>query len=398
MRILICTFTYLPNRDGVAATAAALAGGLVARGHEVAVAAACRINSSRKPEFESGVEVRRFAVEGVSQEARNKENARLVSWLLEEQFDAIICKCWNMWPTNLVAGLGRQLRGIKILYSHGFTTHLVDWSPHFAWGVGRWVRELPYVFRLPWHLRDFDWVTFNTAMPDFRRFFDVLVAKLTRFRRFSIVANGAYPEKFPLSGISFRERYGIAEPAIFLCVANYSPRKNQALAVRAFRQARLADTALVFIGSELGEYGREVQVLDEELAAVQPLGRVVFLENVSQELIAAAYVACDAFVLSAKAETQPIVLLEAMAVGKPWISTDTGCVSELPGGIVASGEKAFVAALRRLASNPELRAQIGAEGKEGSRKKYTWDASIAAYDELLHRLVSGPVSSDTRDP
>ena len=65
-----------------------------------------------------------------------------------------------------------------------------------------------------------------------------------------------------------------------------------------------------------------------------------------------AYRAADLFVLSAKAETQPIVLLEAMASRTPWLATDTGCVSELPGGVVVRSEDELVEKMRELASSP----------------------------------------------
>jgi len=47
------------------------------------------------------------------------------------------------------------------------------------------------------------------------------------------------------------------------------------------------------------------------------LGRVVVLERLSRAQTCAAYRAADLFVLPAKAETQPVVLLEAMASHTP---------------------------------------------------------------------------------
>jgi glycosyltransferase involved in cell wall biosynthesis len=244
---------------------------------------------------------------------------------------------------------------------------------------------------MPWHLREFDWVTVLSARSDFRRFFDLRLARLTGYQRISVIPNGTYPERFTGSGEDFREAFGITENFIFLCVANYSTRKNQELAVRAFRGARLGGAALVFVGSELAEYGLRMQRLDAQLAATQPAGRVLCLERVSQNLTVSAYLASDVFVLSAKAETQPIVLLESMAAGKPWISTDTGCVRELPGGIVVENEKAMVMAMQRLASEPSLRQKLGREGRQASIELYNWKTTMAAYDTLFRRLMTEDV-------
>jgi len=397
MRILICTFTYPPNRDGVAAACEAMARGLKDLGHAVSIATRPLAARSGQPAMEGGLPVYEFDGESPSPQRRATEDARFVAWIEGASFDVIVCHCWYMWPADTLDRIDGSRRPPVVLVSHGYTTHLVDWSPRLGWGLGAWTRGLSKVWRLPRQLRSYAWVTFLSARPDLRRFLDLWVARRTHFERYSIIPNGTDPARFAVEGAPFREVYGLTEPMLFLCVANYSPRKNQKLAVRAFRRARMANAALVFIGSELGDYGDEVRALDAQLGSSQPLGRVVFLEKVSQQLTASAYAACDAFVLSAKAETQPIVLLEAMAAGKPWVSTDTGCVRELPGGLVVSSKRALAAALQRLATEPDLRTRLGAEGQKASRKKYTWAASVTSYDELLRRLVSAtaPASSPT---
>jgi glycosyltransferase involved in cell wall biosynthesis len=250
------------------------------------------------------------------------------------------------------------------------------------------------VWSLPWRLRRWDRVVFLTERATLGRFFDHLVANGTGYRAHAIIPNPVIPESFPKNGCVFRDTYGFRDGLLFLCVANYSVRKNQELAVRAFHRAALAGASLVFIGSELGTYGRRVEKLARELATERPGGRVVLLENVSPELTRAAFVACDVFVLSAKAETQPFVILEAMACEKPWISTDTGCVSECPGGLVVRGESAFARALQRLAANGSLRAQLGAEGAAAVRERYCAKRVLDDYEELMRHLVPSPKQCD----
>jgi len=94
----------------------------------------------------------------------------------------------------------------------------------------------------------------------------------------------------------------------------------------------------------------------------------------------------DLFVLPAKAETQPVVLLEAMASHTPWLSTDTDCVSELPGGIVARSEDDLVEKMRELASLPALRQNLAAEGWAAGQKTYDWERVVAAYDRLVTKV------------
>lgn len=390
MRILVCTFTYPPNRDGVAAAAEAMVDGLSGLGHEVDVATGM-MKRADGIEHQNEIRVHQFEAESVDPILRAQEIARFQSWVRETPFDAVVCHCWYTWLADALREI--DMNAPVIMVSHGYAYHRVDWSPKPAWGIGAWARRLPDVFKLPWHLRDYDWVTFLSARPDWRRFFDLRVARMTGYKHYSTIPNGTYPERFEISGTAFRETYGIHEEMLILCVANYSPRKNQELAVRAFRRARMSGAVLVFVGSEIGEYGERVKLLDEQLAKSATAGRVVFLQKVSQELIASAYAASDIFLLSAKEETQPLVLIEAMAARKPWISTDTGGVREMPGGLVASGEADLAAGLQQLAQDPELRRRLGEDGHRACRTKYNWPVSVKAYEELLIKLTSGAMTS-----
>ncbi len=61
---------------------------------------------------------------------------------------------------------------------------------------------------------------------------------------------------------------------------------------------------------------------------------MIFLEKQARDSIRAAYRAADCVVLSSRRETQPLVLLDSMAAGKPFITTDVGCVRDFSGGLV----------------------------------------------------------------
>jgi len=110
------------------------------------------------------------------------------------------------------------------------------------------------------------------------------------------------------------------------------------------------------------------------------------LEKQDRPTTLAAFKECDLFVLPAKEETQPIVLLEAMACGKPFLSTNTGCVEELPGGWVANSTVEFADKLQRLAADSAARAQLGADGRAEIERRYTLDRVLDAYEELLRSL------------
>jgi glycosyltransferase involved in cell wall biosynthesis len=199
-----------------------------------------------------------------------------------------------------------------------------------------------------------------------------------------ILPNSVAPAFFDghWDGSIFRETHGLGGGPLFLCVANYSTRKNQQLALRAFAEAAVPAAALVFIGSEVNEHSRAL----EELAGTLPLApgtTVRVLAGLSRADTIAAFHDAHAFVLSATEETQPFVLLEAMAAGLPFVSTPTGCVDEMPGGITAGTSAEIAQAMRMLASDPALHAKLRAEGLKFARANCSRDRSVDLMEEII---------------
>jgi len=388
LKILITTFTYTPNADGCAAAAAVLARGLARRGHEVIVAT--EFHPHRLPDGpDANPRVVQFKLTGTSnwRVGVQGETAAYQDFLRQFDGDLIIFENWDAWCTMLAEPLLSQLPAKKILISHGYTTHVWIPQPKFPWGLGVWLGGLPLLFRSPWLLRRFDQLVVLSERRDFGRFLDHRMARWTGFKKVSIIPNGAFAREFNDPALpDLRKEFGIGPGLLLLCVANYSDRKNQMLAVRAFRRAQLKDATLVFVGSEFNDYAEQARRQDAELQTEFPAGRVVWLEKLTRAQTCAAYCAADLFVLAAKAETQPIVLLEAMASQTPWLSTDTGCVSELPGGLVARSEDELVKKMRELASSPALRQKLMAEGWAACQQTYDWEQVVAAYDRLITKV------------
>jgi len=81
-----------------------------------------------------------------------------------------------------------------------------------------------------------------------------------------------------------------------------------------------------------------------------------------------------------------LVVLDAMAAGTPFISTDVGSVSELPGGLIAKNEPEMAALISRLAREMSLRTRLGNEGFNAASTRYNWNAVIDQYESLFVRL------------
>ena len=102
------------------------------------------------------------------------------------------------------------------------------------------------------------------------------------------------------------------------------------------------------------------------------------------------YRAADAFVFASRTETQGLVLLEAMALGVPVVSTAVMGTRDIVGPergalVAADDEPDFAAQVVRVLRDPELRARLAADGREYAR---TWSATaLAGRMEAFYRSV-----------
>jgi glycosyltransferase involved in cell wall biosynthesis len=387
MKILITTNTYRPNMDGCAEAAAVLAEGMARRGHRVTVAT--EFHPERKPNTpDANPRVEQFNISGTNnwRVGIQGDKTSYQNFLRGFPCDLMVFQNWDSWPTELALPLLKGSNAKKVMTTQGYAPHIWVPYPKFAWGLGYWIGGWPLVLKTPLMMRKFDHLVFVSERKGFDRFFDHWLAHATGYRNHSVIPNGAWPQEFNGELPDFRVQFGIGSGPLLLYVANYGDRKNQLMAVRAFRRAQLKDATLVLIGSAFSDYSKQVQQLDEALRRTHPAGRVLMLEKLDRARTCAAYRAADLFVLSAKAETQPVVLLEAMASHTPWLSTNVGCVTELPGGIVVQSEDEMVEKMKALMADPALRQRLAEEGWAACQKTYDWEQVVAAYERLFNKL------------
>lgn len=169
-----------------------------------------------------------------------------------------------------------------------------------------------------------------------------------------------------------------------LCVGRLVPAKGQAVLLAALRLLR--------------EKGREVEVLfagdgpdRQRLTALAQEWTIAedcrFLGAVNPDAVKDLYAEADLFVLPSFAEGIPVVLMEAMAMGLPCISTFVNGIPELiesgrEGTLVPPSDGiALSAAIEQLMDDAEMRVSHAANALEKVRTNYDLQANV-------HRLAS----------
>lgn len=160
--------------------------------------------------------------------------------------------------------------------------------------------------------------------------------------------------------------------------------------------AGLPDVELRLIGD-----GELRAALQAQVAALGPAADRVHLMGALDEADKHAWLAsCELLALpsTARSEAFGLVLLEAMAHGKPCLASDVPG-SGMPWLLRVSGGgrvlpphdvPAWQAALRALASDPAGRAALGAAGQRAWRQHFTMEASAAAVTRACRRVLGPP--------
>ena len=177
----------------------------------------------------------------------------------------------------------------------------------------------------------------------------------------------------------------------FAVVATYEARKGQDLLLDAVEKLRAETrnrTLFQLVGRALEE--SFTRSLHERSAA---LGNVELLGSLAHEQALRAMRDADVIVCPSRDETMPIVLLEAMSMGKPTISFDVGGIHEwiedgVNGLLVrAQDTSALAAAIERLAADAELREALGAVGWATFEQHFTIDRCGEQFADVITRTI-----------
>jgi glycosyltransferase involved in cell wall biosynthesis len=180
---------------------------------------------------------------------------------------------------------------------------------------------------------------------------------------------------------------------VVVAAGRLSPEKGFGTLIDAVAAVAAADpgVGVAIFGEGVLRPELERQVRDRGLA-----GRVILpgYRTDLDALIAAA----DVVTLPSFTEGLPNVALEASAAGVPVVATAVGGTPEViadgvTGFLVPPGRAdALAARLTQLLRSPDVRAALGAAGRERMQTLFTFDSQAAAYLDLFARLCPSPAA------
>jgi len=400
MKILVVSFTFPPNKDGVSEAASVMAQGFLENGWEVEVLTEA-LETPRSPAAYDGLLIHEYRQSpGPAHEiVIGVEGISYAAFLRNGRWDVII---FHAYASTLrkVLPLLEGISTKKVFVSHGYNGLIWDRMPEFPYGIPSLIRRfLRSILMFRW-IHRFDRVVYLSETADFQAFYDHWIALKAGYRGRRVIPNGVSLSVRGEAPAEFRLLHGIPPGAfMLLCVANYSDRKDQAYAARAFRKAAIPGSVLVFIGSRFNECSERFREEDRPYVEAGAPGTIIWLENQSRAVTLDALAASDLFLLSANHEAQPIVLLEAMREAKPWVARKAGCISTLEGGICVRSESEMAGAILRLKADTALRDSLGKAGRKAVESRYNRQAYTDAYISLVRELTESPakLGNENRD-
>ncbi len=191
--------------------------------------------------------------------------------------------------------------------------------------------------------------------------------------------------------------FSLADPqpnGCILWIGRMIPRKDPQTAIRAFATVKDqfpgAQLRIVGESSSYPAYARATR----ELAANLGLSdSVQFLGQLDQETVLSEYQAAECVLITSIQESAPVVIAEAMAGGRPVVSTDVGGC----GHLIRSGETGLLAPkgdevrlaqhINSLLASPDLTLRLSRAARQDAQARFHASLAVEKTLELYRRLL-----------
>jgi phosphatidylinositol alpha-1,6-mannosyltransferase len=190
-----------------------------------------------------------------------------------------------------------------------------------------------------------------------------------------------------LETADLRERHGLGDRPVVVCVSRLVARKGQDVLIRGMHavRTRVPGATLVIVG------GGPHEATLKALAADAPAGSVVFAGQVSESDLPRYYALGDVFAMPCRTRLGGLevegwgnVFIEAAACAKPVVVGDSGGAREAlldgeTGTLVDGRDVRRVAdAVAELLADPDRARAMGAAGRSRIERAHTWPAIARA--------------------
>jgi L-malate glycosyltransferase len=374
VRILHTANTYAPLLDGVAEVVRHISEEMARRGHEVHVATR-DVPSQPAESTVNQVRVHRFCMRGNLATGIEGQVEKYREFVRTGKWDIMANHCLQTWPTDALLEDIASFRWASLLVTHGLSTE----NPLFT----DYYRKLPRF--LPMYAA---WASVS-ALSEESTF-----ARQHGLQSPTVIRNGIDLPEWKAPSLGLREKWNVNGHPWLVNVSNHSHQKRHEWFFKLSERLRGSGTRFTIVGnshltdkSQLGRLGIRGGCFYECLIRSLASRSVELRTGAARQEVVSAIQEADVVVSTSRWEANSVVLLESMAAGTPWVSTDVGSARENAGGIVVSSVGEMADALTMLLADSDRRKSLGREGRMRAREKHDWELVTDQYEDLYETAI-----------
>ena len=369
MNILITTFSYYPAVNGIQNVSQYQAEDLVNLGHNVNLITSYVNGDEKVEEWVNGVHILRIehcCKAGFINIGDKVGFQKLVLEYIKDA-DVMINICFEAYSAEWVYDLLEQVSCKKVLIVHGMHEYKLKASLSLKY----WLSLINgyIVYKMKWNkIMQYDCVIHLHEKDD----------SILYFRR-----NGYFNNKVLYNAVDSHFFTTVKKQNIILNVGTFHRNKNQMRCMRVFWKANIKDYQLVLIGPKKNRYYKKLLKYKQILERIYGKRNVRILFGISREETINYYKISKIYFLSSNSEHFPVSLIEAMAAGVAYISTDVGIVRYLPGGIVCKNDRMLINNLKMLTKTWN---KYGLEGFNYAKENFIQEKLTKDLENILINL------------
>lgn len=334
-KVVFTTHAFYPGTDGVAVVNHYLAKGLVNHGFDVEVVTHKIDGISTHTSFE-GIKIHRVY------DGDADGYIDFIKKILNED-DVLINVCMQTPTTDLLLPYLTTLRcRKKILYVHGiwnfnWTNRDYENLHNVCSKIYNNLKWRIYYSKCVKYIRQYNTITQLHEMDGGNIFFK------KHYNISSVIMENAADDAFfeKADDSDFIKKYSLSENYL-VCVANYGAGKNQEMVLRAYYKSNTS-RELIFVGRDTGGYINHLKETELDLHKKSVTAdnnidqcsnkKVRYFKDITRDEIPFFVRNSGLFLFGSIGEKFPVSIVEPMAAGVPFISTDVGIVRYFPGGV-----------------------------------------------------------------
>lgn len=388
-KVLITSFAYYPQTSGVPIVTTYLAEGLASRGYSVVVATRYNGHDYPKDEFINGVRVVRFNLSENAIKRDVGDVREFIDFVKNTPKDYLILEFLQSQTAKILLPHLRAMNCKVLVQSHGSQGLYMKpfvWMgdlKHSIANIHNWYRWKRY---------------YHYTIPRYSKYIDVgiclsigatdLCYYSKTFKRTFILENAAddifFDEKL-YHAIDVQKQFGLKNQNYLVYIANFDDNKNQIGLIEQFERIRQNGLSLVLIGSNVDKFTNRIQSYANSVS--DSTGRDIRLfTGIERKYFPAILHNASLFVMTSKTEESPVTLIEAMATGLPFVSTNVGNARVLPGGVCVKSIDEIPCVVETILTDPDIRNRLSQAGYRYTRENNRHSKALDKLETIINQI------------